>query len=763
MTWNQTNSGLTDRRVISLVIDPNHANTIYCGTNGSGVFKSIDEGNSWSNAGLSGHRVKPLAIDPNNSNTIYAGSQSAFGLLKSTDGGTTWRNIRSGIPETIAIDPNNSDIIFVGSMSPMGGIFRSTDGGTTWSQPNPGFNPQIRVIAIDPENSNIIYAGTQFAGAFKSTDGGSTWNAVNSGLTDTIVNAIAIAIDPGNLSTIYAGTTGTDYPYGNHWWGSIFKSTDGGDSWGAVFSGGSSVKVLAINPNDTNIIYAGTYGDGVIKSTNGGSTWNLINYGLSNTIVNTVAVDPYHSNIIYAGTDPGGIFKSTDGGVTWSQANSGLTDLDLVVNTIAIDPDNPDVIYAGTSGVVGVFKTIDGGNTWNAVNFGLTGPSAIVSQIVISPSNPDIIIIHVESPNIIFKSIDRGSTWDIVNLSGLITTLAIDPGNPDIIYAGTSTSGVSKSTDGGATWNQANSGLTEMANTIVVDPSDSNIVYAGTFDFVRQWGSVFKSTDGGGSWSFVITGLTNAPVNAIAIHPDKPYIIYAGTDGAGVLKSINGGATWHIINLGITNPQITAISIDAANPKTVYVGTRGGVFKSQSMFGDVPFSQWAYDYITAIYFGSITQGCGSNTYCPDNPVTREQMASFIVRAVDGINASNCTESVFTDVNAGNPHCANIERLRELNITQGCGANLYCPMGNVTREQMAAFLVRAKVGEPALGLCDTGSPFADVFPSDGFCRYIKKLLELNITQGCGAGLYCPSNDVLRDQMAAFLARAFLGMP
>jgi hypothetical protein len=182
-------------------------------------------------------------------------------------------------------------------------------------------------------------------------------------------------------------------------------------------------------------------------------------------------------------------------------------------------------------------------------------------------------------------------------------------------------------------------------------------------------------------------------------------------------------------------------------------------------FSDVPVGHWAYEYVMAIYYDGITAGCSTNPlrYCPDNPVTREQMASFIVRAVDGMNATNCTELVFNDVKANNPHCANIERLRELNITMGCEANTYCPLGNVTREQMAAFLVRAKVGEPALNFCDTGSPFADVPASSGFCKYIKKLLELNITQGCAAGTYCPSNDVLRDQMAAFLARAFLGMP
>jgi len=69
----------------------------------------------------------------------------------------------------------------------------------------------------------------------------------------------------------------------------------------------------------------------------------------------------------------------------------------------------------------------------------------------------------------------------------------------------------------------------------------------------------------------------------------------------------------------------------------------------------------------------------------------------------------------------------------------------------------------EIGLRFFGTCDTGSPFEDVPISSIFCKYIKKLLELNITQGCEVGIYCPSSDVLRDQMAAFLARAFLGMP
>ncbi len=181
-------------------------------------------------------------------------------------------------------------------------------------------------------------------------------------------------------------------------------------------------------------------------------------------------------------------------------------------------------------------------------------------------------------------------------------------------------------------------------------------------------------------------------------------------------------------------------------------------------FNDVPASSWAYAYIHAIRDAGITGGCGNGNYCPQGLVTREQMAAFLVRAVEGEPAANYCggSSSFSDVAPDAWSCRYIKRLSELNITGGCGGGNYCPQGLVTREQMAAFIVRAVAGEPALDYCGGVAPFQDVAPSNFFCRYIKRLVELSVTQGCGNGNYCPGNEVNREQMAAFLARAFLSM-
>jgi cytochrome c peroxidase len=181
-------------------------------------------------------------------------------------------------------------------------------------------------------------------------------------------------------------------------------------------------------------------------------------------------------------------------------------------------------------------------------------------------------------------------------------------------------------------------------------------------------------------------------------------------------------------------------------------------------FNDVSPTDWAYSYIIAIYEAGITTGCGNENFCPLDLVTRAQMAVFLVRALEGDPAADYCGGVdpFSDVSASAWSCGHIKRLVELGITQGCDDDRFCPNANVTREQMAVFIVRAVEGEPAADYCGGSAPFNDVSASAWSCGYIKRLVELGITSGCGGGNYCPDASVTREQMAAFLARAFLEM-
>jgi hypothetical protein len=140
------------------------------------------------------------------------------------------------------------------------------------------------------------------------------------------------------------------------------------------------------------------------------------------------------------------------------------------------------------------------------------------------------------------------------------------------------------------------------------------------------------------------------------------------------------------------------------------------------------------------------------------------MAVFITRALNQVPEDGYCGSAgpFSDVPADRWSCKYVKRLVELGITSGIGGGLFDPEGTVTREQMATFLIRALDEVPADGYCGTEGPFTDV-PSDWWsCRYVKRLVELGVTKGIGEDLYGPGNPVTRAQMAVFLARAFLGM-
>jgi len=197
---------------------------------------------------------------------------------------------------------------------------------------------------------------------------------------------------------------------------------------------------------------------------------------------------------------------------------------------------------------------------------------------------------------------------------------------------------------------------------------------------------------------------------------------------------------------------------------------RGG---RDTIFIDIASGFPTEDYINALFNNGITTGWTKddlNTpqnearFCPEELTTREQMAAFIIRAVEGEPPSNYCDSglPFPDVTSNMWSCRYIKRLKELGITTGYGDGRYGPLDTVTREQMAAFIVRAKEGEPPDDYCGSIPPFTDVSPESWACKYIKRLKELGITTGYGDGTFGPLDILTRAQMAAFLARAFLGM-
>jgi len=179
-------------------------------------------------------------------------------------------------------------------------------------------------------------------------------------------------------------------------------------------------------------------------------------------------------------------------------------------------------------------------------------------------------------------------------------------------------------------------------------------------------------------------------------------------------------------------------------------------------FPDVPLNSF-YPFIETLFHNNVTGGCFGGGYCPTNPVTRAQMAVFLLKAKFGSAHAPppCAGTVFTDVPCtGGAFDPWIEELATLQITGGCGGGLYCPNNTVTRQQMAVFLLKALEGSTYVPPSCTGV-FDDVACPSQFADWIEELADRQITGGCSVSppLYCPTNPNNRGQMAVFLTKTF----
>jgi len=182
-------------------------------------------------------------------------------------------------------------------------------------------------------------------------------------------------------------------------------------------------------------------------------------------------------------------------------------------------------------------------------------------------------------------------------------------------------------------------------------------------------------------------------------------------------------------------------------------------------FEDVPYDYWAYEWIERLYNAGVTSGCSTSPlkYCPEENVTRAEMAKFLLTAIHGEGYTPPAIGMstgFFDVPKNYWAAAWIKQLAEEGITSGCGGGNYCPENNVKRAEMAKFLLNAKHGAgynpPDVGW---NSGFYDVPTSYWAAAWIKQLAKEGITSGCGGGNYCPNDNVTRAEMAKFLVLTF----
>jgi hypothetical protein len=203
-------------------------------------------------------------------------------------------------------------------------------------------------------------------------------------------------------------------------------------------------------------------------------------------------------------------------------------------------------------------------------------------------------------------------------------------------------------------------------------------------------------------------------------------------------------------------------TVENSNNYSFFVNTQNLTSPPTQIFGDVPATHWAFYPINALYLNNISSGCSTTplNYCPENTVSRAQIAVFLLKSKygGGYTPPAATGTVFADVPITHPFASWIEQLVRDGITAGCGGGNYCPDQAVNRAQVAIFLIKAKYGSSYTPPTCTSSAFSDVAITDWFCPYVQKLYTDGFISGY-SGTYLPNNNVKRSEMSSFLTKVF----
>ena len=259
------------------------------------------------------------------------------------------------------------------------------------------------------------------------------------------------------------------------------------------------------------------------------------------------------------------------------------------ITSLVLDTRHPEVLYAGTLDA-GLFKSLNGGLRWHPLN--LNVDATRVDALALDPGDAETV--YAGTGLGIFKSTDGGASWRRLNKGlfgnetarerarqrrhrldeGYVFGLVVDPRHSETVYASTWEHGLLKSTNGGATWSSVGF---KGVNAVALDPRSPEIIYAGAFAGgpARESG-LFRSGDGGLSWH--PAGLGGQYVTSLAVDPRDSELLYAGTDD-GAFVTTDNGSTWHAA--GLREEHIDALAFDPRDARTVYAGTYpGGIFRS---------------------------------------------------------------------------------------------------------------------------------------------------------------------------------------
>lgn len=500
----------------------------------------------------------------------------------------------------IAVSPSSPNIVY--ASSDLGGIFRSSNYGGNWSIINKGLDTNadlsVTTICIDPKNPNIVYIGNGHmwslepgkysGGIFKTINGGASWNLLTRDIPFSSCGAFdvqgrLIAVDPTNSSIVYAGS---------HKDG-LFKSTDAGANWTYKGLASKYISTVVIDPKNTNTIYVSSQNavgptPGIYKSIDGGNNWTILTTAYN---VYDLAIDAKNPQNLYIAAFDQGIYKSTNGGSSWTKKSPSGTSGYMFVS-ISVSPTNPQKIYTKTKSVNKVYMSTNGGDSWSPSQrlhaddwyFGTSKFGLSSSGITVDPQDEDKA--YCGTWFSVWRSDNTGKDWT-VRPKGLETSCAfdctVDPSSPNVLYEAHADIGMFKSTNRGLTWvRMVPVGVNCWAIAIDMTTSPST-VYAGTGNWSGNTtnGKVFKSTNAGGSWSEITSGLSNSRVRTIAVDKANPLVLYAGLTEGTIYKSTNKGSSWTKRTSGLGTTEVLRIVIDPSNQNIVYAALKtSGIYKS---------------------------------------------------------------------------------------------------------------------------------------------------------------------------------------
>ena len=579
-------------RVAAIAIDPSNSNHLLCGSAGGGIWESFSRGADWAprTDSMLTLTTGALAFDPSNTATVYAGtgegnsySSLGQGILRSTDGGTTWALLTAG-PFVgqgffrIIVDQANRQHLLAATT---GGLYESADGGVTWQVRRAVKTWEVAMQPGGGATAEVLAASSD--GLQRSTDGGTTWAAQALTGAPAAWDRLAVAIAPSDGSTAFAFGASAGRVY-------LWRRSSG--VWSALTTpAGMDISqawydwYVAAAPDQANQVYLGAKDVYRGDLVSGAWTWTDVSAKSPGDCIHldqhAIAFDPANASTVYCGCD-GGLFRSPDRGVTWISLNAGLgiTEIEYMALDrttpgwlLAGTQDNGSILYLGSTvfqlgavgdgGDCGVDQTNPNTCYHSYYYMGLeksTARGAAGTFNWIGPNTPAGFNtlwyppMGVNGPTVVqagqsvYISFNSGLQWAQQPLPAGHLASAVYLPTSALIYIATTTGGVfSIASDpaSGVGWWAAPIQLTSpraaYISALVVDPSNANRIWVTISQ--TGGGQVYRSDDGAKTWNNMTAGLPALPINSVAVDNTNSSRVWVSAD-VGVYQSLDAGATW---------------------------------------------------------------------------------------------------------------------------------------------------------------------------------------------------------------------------